>query len=158
MSGDDDVRLLLGATALGPALHAVLALRLGAHSEWRREIAIGILAELLARPETDSRALGTDLGTAFAAGKASLERALPGLARAAAAQPKRMWPVAAAALPTLLASRHTRAFRLLEIATDLAAHLGRADAIPGLAEAAQGRSKLGQAARELSSTLSGAGR
>ena len=118
----------------------------------------GILAGLLARPGTDAEALGTDVGIAFASRKASLERAWPGLARVAAAQPERMWLVAAAALPALLASGHTRAFRLLEIATDLAAHLGRADAIPGLAEAAQGRSKLGQAARELASVLSGAQR
>ncbi|HMH89553.1 MAG TPA: hypothetical protein VK586_00565, partial [Streptosporangiaceae bacterium] len=138
MSENDDVRLLLGGGVLGPGLHAVLALRLGALSELRRETAAGILAGLLARPGANGAALGGDIGAAFAAGRASLERALPGLARVAAAQPERMWPVVAAVLPAVMASRHTRAFRLLEIASDLAAHLGRADAVPGLAEAAGG--------------------
>jgi hypothetical protein len=139
-------------------LHAVLAFCLGGLCDERREAATAILAELLARPTTDTAALGADLGAAFAAGRASLERALPGLAAVAAAEPERMWPVATAALPAVMTARHGQAFRLVQIVSDLAAHLGRAGTIPGLVEAAGGRSKLGQAAQELASVLSGAER
>jgi len=158
MDEDAMARLLLGAGAPGPGLRAVLAQCLTARAPERRDVSVAVLAEILARPGTDVAALGADLGTALATGPASLELALPGLACLAGAQPERMWPVVAAALPAVLAAGHAQAFRLVQVASDLAAHLGRADTVPGLAQAARGRSKLGHAAQELTSVLSPARR
>ncbi len=81
---------------------------------------------------------------------------MPGLATVAAVQPERMWLVVSAALPAVLASRQNQGFRLVQIASDLAAHLGQAGDVPGLVQAARSRSKLGAAARELASVLAGA--
>jgi hypothetical protein len=156
MTEDDMVRLLLGADRLGPGLHAVLASCLGAPSYKAREAATAVLAARLASSATDAAALGAGLGGAFASGQASLDRALEGVEQVIAAQPEQMWPVVTAALPAVMAARPARAFRLAQIASDLAGHLGRTATIPGLAEAARLKSKLGQAARELSSTMSGA--
>lgn len=158
MTTDDMARLLLGTGSPGPGLRRLLAYGLGAPGSKVPEAAAGVLAELLTRPATDAGALGADLGAAFAARQAVLDRALPRLEQVTVARPEQMWPVLTAALPAVLAARHASAFRLVQIATDLAGHLGRTASIPGLAGAVRRRGRLGQAARELSATVSGAPR